>query len=39
MNKQWKYYNHALISTSAPHKEIQAPMRKVFKEKWGGYPY
>lgn len=37
----WKYYNHALIPTSAPHEDVNlTPIedRSIWKEKWNGYP-
>lgn len=32
----WRYYNHALIPTTAPHEKVQVPNRNLFKNEWGG---
>lgn len=42
MNKlKWKYYNHALLPTTAPHEEVDETVikqGKLWKKKWGGIP-
>lgn len=37
MQEGWKYYNHALIPTTAPHEEIIKP-KKGFWKGWSGTP-
>lgn len=42
MTKDWKYYNHAIIPTTAPHKvpDIEAIKdERIWKEAWRGTPY
>ena len=40
-NLKWKYYNHALLPTTAPHEKIDESVIKqgiLWKKKWGGVP-
>lgn len=39
---KWKYYNHALLPTTAPHEKVDEfiiKSGKILKNKWGGYHY
>lgn len=36
---KWKYYNHALLPTTAPHEKVDEmviKLGKIWKNKWGG---
>ena len=38
---KWKYYNHALLPTTAPHEQVDETVikqGKLWKKKWGGVP-
>ena len=40
MREGWKYYNHALIPTTAPHENVKNLMfdREFWENTRGGYP-
>ena len=36
---KWKYYNHALLPTTAPHEKVDEEVikqGKLWKKRWGG---